>query len=613
MPGRLSAGSSWAAPATSRSSRRPTSGPQAAPRPRHSSAAKPASARRGYLASSPPGRAMRARRCSGASAPTCVTPRSRCCRSQTPSSALRRAPGPRDGRPGGGEAPPELIAVGRGIAPGAGAFMPVLDVLRDMSETTPVLLALEDIHWADRSTLEFLSSLVRGLRDERLLLVVHLPQRRARTARIRCARSWPRRSAAPRRRAPRGRRAFSPGRGLAEQVGGHPRSTPRPGPGRAPSRALARATPFFAEELARGLRTPRAGPLPSSLRDVCSTCASRRWPDDARGVLPRPPGGRASGHRLLAAAIGLAARAGLAEALREAVRPARPRPGRRRRTPSATRCCRRPPTPTCCPASGRALHLALRRGPARRPDPRRRHARDGRGRARPALARARTGCPSALGAYVRAGLEAAAASSPSSRPPQHFERALEIWDLVPDAEERAGLERVEVLARAAEAAAWSGSSEHAIELVSAALELVDERHEPARAALLRERRGSYLWWDGRGADGLSAYEDAVRMMPVEPPSAERAFVLAGLGFALMLMGHFTRSRAACEEALAVARTVGARPAEVRALATLGCDVAYLGDRRAGIARLREARALGARARRSRPARADRYRPVRRAA
>ena len=38
--------------------------------------------------------------------------------------------------------------------------------------------------------------------------------------------------------------------------------------------------------------------------------------------------------------------------------------------------------------------------------------------------------------------------------------------------------------------------------------------------------------------------------------------------------------------------VGARPAEVRALATLGCDVAYLGDPTSGIVHLREARELG---------------------
>jgi hypothetical protein len=69
------------------------------------------------------------------------------------------------------EPPPELVAVGRGAAPGAGAFMPVLEVLRELSLTAPVVLAVEDVHWADRSTLDLLTFLVGRLRDERLLLV----------------------------------------------------------------------------------------------------------------------------------------------------------------------------------------------------------------------------------------------------------------------------------------------------------------------------------------------------------------------------------------------------------------------------------------------------------
>jgi hypothetical protein len=68
-------------------------------------------------------------------------------------------------------------------------------------------------------------------------------------------------------------------------------------------------------------------------------------------------------------------------------------------------------------------------------------------------------------------------------------------------------------------------------------------------------------------------------------------VLAGLGFILMLVGQGDRSREVCEEALDVARSVGARAAEVRALASLGNVLENMGDRRGGIASLRRARAL----------------------
>jgi DNA-binding CsgD family transcriptional regulator len=115
--------------------------------------------------------------------------------------------------------------------------------------------------------------------------------------------------------------------------------------------------------------------------------------------------------------------------------------------------------------------------------------------------------------------------------------------------------------------------------------------EPARAGHLHERRGYYLWWQGRGEEGIADYEEAVRLIPAEPPSRDRAFVLAGLGFILMLVGQGVRSREVCEEALDVARSVGAGAAEVRALASLGNVVEASGDRRAGIAFLREARAL----------------------
>ena len=50
-------------------------------------------------------------------------------------------------------------------------FEAVLALLARLSEEEPVLLVLEDIHWADRSTRDLLAFLARNLSRERVLLV----------------------------------------------------------------------------------------------------------------------------------------------------------------------------------------------------------------------------------------------------------------------------------------------------------------------------------------------------------------------------------------------------------------------------------------------------------
>src|SRR4029453_17277791 len=46
-----------------------------------------------------------------------------------------------------------------------------LDLLRRLAADRPVVLVIEDLHWADDSTRELLAFLVRNVRDERLLIV----------------------------------------------------------------------------------------------------------------------------------------------------------------------------------------------------------------------------------------------------------------------------------------------------------------------------------------------------------------------------------------------------------------------------------------------------------
>jgi len=51
-------------------------------------------------------------------------------------------------------------------------FEAVLELLDVLSESEPVVLILEDMHWADRSTLTFVSFLARSLRREQAMLLL---------------------------------------------------------------------------------------------------------------------------------------------------------------------------------------------------------------------------------------------------------------------------------------------------------------------------------------------------------------------------------------------------------------------------------------------------------
>jgi predicted ATPase len=58
----------------------------------------------------------------------------------------------------------------RPAAPGR-VFELLLTLLRKAGRSRPVLLAIEDVHWADRSTLDLLAYLIRNRRDEQLLVI----------------------------------------------------------------------------------------------------------------------------------------------------------------------------------------------------------------------------------------------------------------------------------------------------------------------------------------------------------------------------------------------------------------------------------------------------------
>ncbi len=152
----------------------------------------------------------------------------------------------------------------------------------------------------------------------------------------------------------------------------------------------------------------------------------------------------------------------------------------------------------------------------------------------------------------------------------HYEHALEVWDLVPDATARAGRDRVELLTAASSVARFNEPA-RAVAHVRTALGLIDERADPIRAGLLQERLGRYAWIAGQGAESLACYRRAVQLIPAEPPSEARAQALAGLAQILMLQRSYRESRPLADEAIELARSTGARQIEGHALNTRSQD------------------------------------------
>jgi len=454
----------------------------------------------------------------------------------------------------------------------------LLGSLARLTQDAPVVLAIEDIHWGDRSTLDLLAFLIATARHERLLLVCTV--RTDAVHRQHPLRPW---LAEHERRPAVERIDLRPfGRDeLRAQLHGILGSAPD---AELVTRLYERTdgNAFFAEELLAA--SERGTDLPASLRDALLLRVDALSEQAQRVLRLSAAHGRFIPNRLLASACGLPAEA-LDEALGEAVthhvltaRDAETYAFRHalvRETLEAE----------LLPGERIRLHLAL--AEALDADP---CLASGDGRAASELYHHWLGAgrmPEALAAAVRAGVEAEEVSA-YAEARRHFESALELWDRVDDAPERAGMDADEVAARAAEAAYLSGDGPEALRLIRMAIEAMDPPANPYGAAILREHLGRYLFFaTGDTENAQRAYEDALALLPPCEPRQELARVLAALARILMLRMRTADSVERCEQALAVARSAGARAEEAHALNTLGVNRGVQGDRRTGIDHLRE--------------------------
>jgi DNA-binding CsgD family transcriptional regulator/tetratricopeptide (TPR) repeat protein len=176
---------------------------------------------------------------------------------------------------------------------------------------------------------------------------------------------------------------------------------------------------------------------------------------------------------------------------------------------------------------------------------------------------------------------------------RHLERALTLEPhLPPGTDDELG--RLSLRRRAADDADFGGDFARAMELTRSALAMVDPAADPVTAGMLYSRIGYLQWSLEDSATALAAHREAVRLVPADPPTAERARVLASLGGALMGAGRWAESREVCEAAITCAAAAGAPAEESRARNMLGSDLVALGAIDDGITQLQEACRLAGR-------------------
>jgi ATP/maltotriose-dependent transcriptional regulator MalT len=172
---------------------------------------------------------------------------------------------------------------------------------------------------------------------------------------------------------------------------------------------------------------------------------------------------------------------------------------------------------------------------------------------------------------------------------QLLERVLTLWDKVPDAAERIGADHTTILELASEAAYASGEIDRGIKFVKGALAGLDEQREPERVAELIVRL-SQLQLQRLRPGVLENLRHAEKLVP--EPGAARAHVLAKLGSFLMFSGETAEGTLLTQEALRMATSLGDEGEEAELLINLAIGQSIDGRLAESIATNERAREIG---------------------
>jgi DNA-binding CsgD family transcriptional regulator/tetratricopeptide (TPR) repeat protein len=179
---------------------------------------------------------------------------------------------------------------------------------------------------------------------------------------------------------------------------------------------------------------------------------------------------------------------------------------------------------------------------------------------------------------------------------QYLERVLELWARVPDAAERAGRSRGNVLAAAADDLGSVGDFDRAVAFATAALSEPDIASDPTHGAELWQRIARYHLQDGNGPAAFAAYQAAAALLDsapparVEspPPARGRSRLAAEHALALGIWGKNDEAVTQAERALRLAADEGDLAARGLALTASGVAHVSVGRIDDGERELREA-------------------------
>lgn len=468
---------------------------------------------------------------------------------------------------------PELgTSVGR-IDEGRGRLFEVVTVLLERAAAQrPLVLVIEDLHWADGSTRHLLQFVVRALSSARVLLVgtyrsdeIHrrhpLRPFLAELDRVRGVRriDMPRLSEAE----------------VAQQLAGIFTHEPAQ---RVVTTVFDRSEgiPFFVEELARASVDDNCPPLPDTLRDLLLV-RTEELSETAQDVLRLlATGGVRVGDALLSAVADMDGER-LEGALREAV------------SANIIRVdgdayafrhalLREVLHDDLLPGAHERLHIryaeTLESQPglvetSRAPIEIAHHWYSAHNQER------------AFAAYIKAA-EETRRSYAHGETVRMLERALELWDRMPDPEAVAGTDRPGLFRRASRAAEDAGDQERSLALIEAALAETAGVADVVRLAELLGQKSKLLSELGRpGATEI--VEQGLVLLAAGPPSHAKAQLLSQLASRHMLDGRFGDAVRVADEAWLAADAVGADEVKARVLNIRGPCLIHSGHVADGLA------------------------------